>query len=90
MTRFDLSFDKITDQFNPTIDEYKIGLFWGISGACSEKDLPAMIKNCSRTLKEEIYGDFKERLLKLEHHVYRGDHDDAAEEIRSILSEVFD
>lgn len=88
---FDITFDsRPTRDHHPTLNEYKIGVEWGFSTTCKERHLPAMIKNCSRMFKDAIYGDFKDRLLKLERLVYEGKREESIKEIVSILSEIYD
>ena len=71
------------------LKEYVIGIEWKRKIQCEPKVLTLMIENCIRELREEIYGDIKERILRLERAVYEEDNKKAHQEMRDIIRETF-
>jgi hypothetical protein len=90
----DVSFDKINSPIKGSlsfslVNEYIVGVEWNRKIACESKDLPAIIDNCVRELKEEIYGDIKNRINRLERNLYEKNYNKAMSEMRDIIREIF-
>jgi hypothetical protein len=81
-------------EFSPDYGVYSIG--YEITASykrrifCDPADLPQMIKNAKRVIKEYIYGDFQHLVLELERTVYAGEFDQARALIKDILWELYD
>lgn len=71
------------------LNEYDISVVWSRRIHCRSKDIPDMLDNAVRELREVIYGDIKHRLLELERHVYEGDMEASKSAIRDIIGEVY-
>ena len=71
-------------------NEYEINVLWSRKVYCKPEHLSFMLSNCVRELREEIYGDLKSRILRLERAVYEQDSPAALREIRDIIREVYE
>jgi hypothetical protein len=72
-----------------SLSEYKIEVRWKVTGYCKPNELHIVQENVIRELREVVYGDFKDRIIRLERAVYERDDKVAQMEIRDILREVF-
>jgi|GEM_PF-3198933 hypothetical protein len=71
------------------LTEYCISVGWVQTGFCKPEELAPMLDNVIRALREAIYGDIKQRAIKLERAIYEQDRDTILSEIRDIMREVF-
>ena len=70
--------------------EYDFSVKFGKKMYCRTQDINVMYDNIIHELKEEIYGDIRNRILRLERAIYGQDNDRALMEIRGIIQEVFE
>lgn len=74
---------------NPLITrEYKIGVGWYQKVSCRPEDLKHVLKNVVSELTEEIYGDLRNRIIRLERAMYEYDINKMRMVIRDIIREI--
>ena len=71
------------------ITEYKIHFGGVIQVHCKPKDINLMLDNVIRQIREEIYGDIKNRIIRLERAYYMEDDKTIRSELRDINKEIF-
>jgi len=71
------------------ITEYKIHFGGAIQVHCKSKDINLMLDNVIRQIREEIYGDIKNRIIRLERAYYMEDDKTVRSELRDINREIF-
>lgn len=80
---------KVVDSIDYDLNhEYDISVKWGRKVSCRPKDLEPVIDNVIRELREEIYGDIRSRIRRLELAVYEGNEKEMCVEIRDIVREI--
>lgn len=62
---------------------------WRSRVACEPKDLGVAIDSVVRELRDAIYGDIRQRIIRLERAVYEQDRDAILTETRDIVREIF-
>lgn len=70
-------------------NEYEIEVSWRRRISCETKDIRPVIDNVVRELREAVYGDLKQQVLRLERAVYEQDREAILSETRDIVREIF-
>ena len=71
------------------LNEYQITFGGKILAKCKPEARQGMLENVVRQIREEIYGDLKNRIIKLERAYYEEDNKTFMEQIRDINREIF-
>ena len=71
------------------VREYEIEVVWRRVVYVEPRHIQPMIDNCVGELREDIYGEIKNRIFRLERAIYEQDHDTAISEMRDIKREIF-
>ncbi len=70
--------------------EYRVGIEWGFKAFLDNTiHVDAVIDNCARQFREDMYGDIRNRILALERAVLEDDRDMALTQMRDIMREIF-
>lgn len=69
--------------------EYRIAVKWEQTGHCERTELAPMLDNAVRVLREAVYGDIKQMIIRLERAIYEQDRVAVLSEIRDITREIF-
>jgi hypothetical protein len=69
--------------------EYKFKVIYEMSAFATSREVPYLRANFIRQLREAIYGDMKQNLIRLERAIYERDTEAAEREIRDMLKEMF-
>jgi hypothetical protein len=85
---------KITEEINKPLlhnimRRYSIGVGYKWVLEVRPEDVPFMKDNIIRELRDLVYGDFREKLLKLERAVYEQEYLEAQELIRDLFRETY-
>jgi hypothetical protein len=70
------------------LHSYVISVNWTMYAECLPQNLPEVEKNIHHQLQNEIYGDLRERIYKLERAMYARDIDAMESALRDIKKEV--
>lgn len=79
--------EPILDVFQTT-EEYEFKVEWMVRAFCQHNDFDAMMENIHRQLKEAVYGEFRNRILRLERAIYEQDREKVLMETRDIVREI--
>lgn len=80
-----------SDVFNPAMTyEYDIGVTWKVRTHCEKAALQHVTRNVLRHLREDVYGEFRDRILRLERAVYEHDREKILMETRDLVREVME
>jgi len=74
---------------SPELKEYVAHVEWVAKFYCDPENLQPMLESIIRELREAIYGELKERIIRLERAVYEEDRDKIVMEIRDIIREIY-
>jgi hypothetical protein len=81
--------EKVEDVFdNLSVLQYDIGVEWKIRTHCDRKDVPHVLKNVVRQLREEIYGEFRRRALEIQRAAYEREYEKMHMLIRDMLVDI--
>jgi hypothetical protein len=69
--------------------EYLIGVRWEVAIKCKPEALSSAQANVMRQLREAVYGDLREHVLKLERALLEWDQRTMEKEIKALLEETF-
>lgn len=70
-------------------NEYEIGVKWIYKTSCKPDDLLRQVELCACELREDIYGDLRKRIIRLERMICEHNFDAAMMEMRDINKEIF-
>lgn len=69
--------------------EYEIGVTYGAKIFCLPEDVPMARQNVFKELQEDIYGEFRKKLLELERLLFEHKHRECMEAIRNIMDDLY-
>lgn len=69
--------------------QYDIGVEWKVRTHCTPDALEHVLGNVVRQLREEIYGQFRWRVLQIQRCAYERDGDKLHMHIRDLLREIY-
>jgi len=82
--------EKVVEINTPTRAlEYDISVTWGVTVHCLPENLPEMKRNIVAELRDDIYGEFRHKMLLLERAIYEHENREAIEQLRDILREIY-
>lgn len=70
--------------------EYDIGVTWKVRTHCDKAALQHVTRNVLRQLREAVYGEFRDRVLRLERAVWEHDREKILMETRDLVREVME
>jgi hypothetical protein len=83
---------KVESRLDPfqTTEEYEFKVEWRARAFCQQQDFDGMMKNIYRELQEVVYGDLRERILRLERAIYEQDRAKVLVATRDIMREIME
>ena len=82
----DADYKKLSSQ---ELVEYEIIFGGKIITKCRTEDRYNMLNNVVRQIREELYGDIKNRIINLERAFYEENYQEVQSQLRDIMKEIF-
>jgi hypothetical protein len=70
------------------LDEYKVKVEYAVVQHCKPEEVPEMLKMIRRKLQEEVFGEFRAKLIQLQQSIYGDDRQQSIEILRVIFDEI--
>ena len=85
---------EVSQTFDPSINddrlsEYKVSVGWIVKCYCKQNEIPVMQESVIRELREAVYGDLYQRIIRLERAIYDRNDKLAQMEMRDIVKEIY-
>jgi hypothetical protein len=80
---------EIETNLKTLLNEYNINVTWNRKCFCEKHDIEDLFKNVIRELRNNIYGDLYQKIMRLERYIYTQEDVKAKMEIRDIVHEIF-
>lgn len=68
--------------------EYTILVRYEVKQHCKPEELPAVLKTVKHKLQEEIFGEFRQKLIELQRNIYGDNRQESLEILRQIFEEI--